>query len=750
MAENLLQNPTLLNTDPNRPASAAVPPTSGAEQARLVFYTLRRCWVWAVPTGCLLGLLAAYAVYSLFTPQFQADHLLESNGDYVVFRGTMPTSANLAASERQLIYTDLVLDSVIADPDILALLQVESSDEAKVALREQLRVSSAGTNSMFTISYQHENPSTAAAVCNKITESYLLQRERLESERIANLESWLAPSIDQWKGEVETHEKRVRDLSKSSLGYDPSVRIEGLENDLSVLGTLRHDLKNLIVEESIMEAKVDMATTAESLLEMDTTPPQIDDPTPAQIKVYLNNDRETQKARELLAEKEREVRAMESAGLETVRQDTFKKLKEAVVSAEEALTELEDAKTIQATKELKEQALAAATRARDIEARSRKEKNRLELDGLKRKLAEMKAQRAIVQNEYDAEKARLETQGGVTADLLFAEEDRGVAVGILAQLNERLAAIRTERRRGSGVQSLAKATVPLEPVRGPPWKKMLAAAGICFALPCLLSLLLELRSQRLGDATALSSQPIAPILGEIARIPTRTGSSNKQRVFEESIDTLRANLMLSKDTAGVRTIAIASSISGEGKSSVASQLAISLAKACGETVLLVDADLRSPDQHDIFGLNMGEGLTRVLQGEAKLTETVDKSLGDFVHVLPAGYLDMSPHRVLNPNALDALISKAKEDYRFVVIDTAPVLAAGETLAVASKTDATLVCVMRDLSRADAVVRTTRRLEAAGANVIGTVFSGVPTRQYSYRYGQYYKYLGSTTQPTITT
>ena len=208
--------------------------------------------------------------------------------------------------------------------------------------------------------------------------------------------------------------------------------------------------------------------------------------------------------------------------------------------------------------------------------------------------------------------------------------------------------------------------------------------------------------------------------------------------------------MLSKDTAGVRTIAIASSISGEGKSSVASQLAISLAKACGETVLLVDADLRSPDQHDIFGLNMGEGLTRVLQGEAKLTETVDKSLGDFVHVLPAGYLDMSPHRVLNPNALDALISKAKDDYRFVVIDTAPVLAAGETLAVASKTDATLVCVMRDLSRADAVVRTTRRLEAAGANVIGTVFSGVPTRQYSYRYGQYYKYLGSTTQPTITT
>ncbi len=744
MADNLLQPSPRLTNSNLKSAATDQHPTSGLDQVRLVLYTLRRCWVWAVPLGCLFGLIAAYAVYFFFTPVFQANHLLESNGDYVVFRGAMPSSANLAASERQLIYTDLVLESVVLDPDILALMEAESTDDAKVKLREGLRVESAGINSMFKISFQHKLPTTASAVCNKIAESYLLQRERLESDRIANLESWLAPSIDQWKQEVQTHENRVRDLSKSSLGYDPSVRIEGLENDLSVLGTLRHDLKNLIVEESIMEAKVDMASTEDTLTEIDNSTPVVDEPTPTQIKIYLDNDRDIAKARALLAEKEREVRAMESAGLETVRQDTFEKLKKSATTAEQSLAKLEELKSQEAQVELKNQAIASATRQREVQKRERKEKARVELESLKRKLAEMKAQRAIVQNEYNLEKSRLETQGGVTADLLFAEEDREVAVGILAQLNERLAAIRTETRRGSGVQSLAAATVPLEPISGTPLKKMVVAAGICFLLPFLLSLLLEFRSQRVGDATALSAQPIAPIMGEIARIPTKTGASNKQRVFEESIDTLRANLMLSKDTAGVRTITIASSVSGEGKSSVASQLAISLAKACGETVLLVDADLRSPDQHDIFGLSMGQGLSRVLQGEAQMADSVDKSLGDFVHVLPAGHLDMSPHRVLNPEAVDKLISTAKNDYRFIVIDTAPVLAAGETLAVASKTDATLVCVMRDLSRTDAVVRTTRRLEAAGANVIGTIFSGVPTRQYSYRYGDYYKYLVNAT------
>lgn len=715
---------------------------NGADQVRLMFYTVRRCWLWAVPIGTVLALIAAYVVFILFTPVFQADHLLESNGDYVVFRGTIPTSVNLAASERQLIYTDLVLESVISDPDILATLQAENTDDAKVKLRKDLRVAGAGTNSMFQISFQHEIPAAASAVCNKIAESYLLQRERLESERIANLESWLSPSIDQWKGEVEEHEMRVRDLSKTSLGYDPTVRIEGLENDLSVLGTLRHQLKDLIVEESIMEAKFDMAATATTQTGVDIGSPVVDEPTATQIKAYLNNDRETAKARNLLSEKEREVRAMESAGLETVRQDTFQKLRESVTIAEQELQNLEKKKSAEAKLEIMNLAAAMAKRAREVQTREQLQKTQKELEALKRSLAEMKAQRAIVQKEYDLEKSRLEVQGGVTADLLFAEEDRGVAVGILAQLNERLAAIRTERRRGSGVQSLAAATVPLEPVTGKPVKKMFAAATAFFLLPFMLAFLLEFRSQRLGDAAALSSQPIAPILGEIARIPSNSGASNKQRVFEESIDTLRANLMLSKDTSGVRTITIASSISGEGKTSVASQLAISLAKACGETVLLVDADLRSPDQHDIFGLAMGKGLSRVLQGKADLGETVDKSLGNFVHVLPAGHLDTSPHRVLNPDALKTLITKAKHNYRFIVIDTAPVLAAGETLAVASQTDATLVCVMRDLSRADAVVRTTRRLEAAGANVIGTVFSGVPTRQYSYRYGQYYKHLGN--------
>jgi Mrp family chromosome partitioning ATPase len=92
---------------------------------------------------------------------------------------------------------------------------------------------------------------------------------------------------------------------------------------------------------------------------------------------------------------------------------------------------------------------------------------------------------------------------------------------------------------------------------------------------------------------------------------------------------------------------------------------------------------------------------------------------------------------MSESAVQELLDESLQHYSIVIFDTAPVLAAGETLAIASAVDTTLLCVMRDVSRMESVSRTTRRLEAAGANVAGTVFSGVTARQYAYRYGDYH-------------
>ncbi|TWU01254.1 Tyrosine-protein kinase YwqD [Stieleria varia] len=722
-------------------------PNSGYEfDPRLIWVTIRRCWLWATPIGLALAALAAYGVYATFVPIYQATHLMEANQDFVVFRGVMPTSSNLAATEKQLITTDLVLDNVLTDPEIQATGHFVNMDDAKHSLRKNLGIGNAGTNSLLSISFKHPDPQTAALVCNKVTEAYLTQRDRLDSERVSNLESWLAPSIDLWKSEVQSHEKRVRELSKTALGFDPTQRVEGLENDLSILGSLRRDLANFIVEESVLEAKVAMHNAGiPDKTDIDVKLPEliIPEPTSAEIERFVSNDSTVKRHAARIAQQEAIVRSIEDRDMVRISRDYYNDLKSKIADTQKELDKAKEVARAKAADEIKSLATEVAQRERAAQIAQMQFSTKANMESNRKseqeQLAALKAKRAIIQQEYDEEKARLEQHGGDAADLHFAQEDREIAVGILGQLNQRLAAIRTERRRGSGVHTLAAATVPTRPIEPMPTKNMAVAGAGAFAIPFLLGLLWEFRSQRICDAAALGSKDLAPVIGEVARIPTKVGVGKRQRVFEESIDTLRANLMLSKDTQGVRTIAIASSMSGEGKSSVASQLAISLAKACGKTVLLIDADLRSPDQHDIFGLEMGPGLAKVLSGEATFDEAVDRTLGDLVHVMPAGHMNMSPHRLLNASALRELLDDALAQYSYVVVDTAPVLAAGETLAVAAETDATLVCVMRDVSRTDTVVRSSRRLEAAGANVVGTVFSGVPYSNYAYRYGDY-RYL----------
>ena len=307
---------------------------------------------------------------------------------------------------------------------------------------------------------------------------------------------------------------------------------------------------------------------------------------------------------------------------------------------------------------------------------------------------------------------------------------------MLLKLRDRIAAIRTERQNGGTVRSLASAQPPNSPVESMPYKKVIMAAGAAFLIPFAIGFLLEFKIQRITDSSTLEDLPLAPVMGEVARLPSKIRTRKTVRQFEESVDTLRANLLLSTKARDTRSIAVVSSMSGEGKSSVASQLALSIAKATGQTVLLVDTDLRCPDQHEIFGVEIGPGFTEVISGKISLQEAVNTSLGDLVHILPAGKLDRSPHRLMNPAAIEEFMEEALKHYGYVIFDTAPVLSAGETLAVASQVDATLMCVMRDVSRLDNLTRTSRRLEASGANLAGTVFNGITHRQYAYRYGNY--------------
>ena len=153
-------------------------------------------------------------------------------------------------------------------------------------------------------------------------------------------------------------------------------------------------------------------------------------------------------------------------------------------------------------------------------------------------------------------------------------------------------------------------------------------------------------------------------------------------------------------------------------------------------MLLIDGDMRSPDIHNVFDVDLEPGLAKVLSGECRLEDAIVTSWNDIVHLLPAGRLTVNPHTLLGNGACKSLLGQIPSCYRYILIDTPPVLSASEALVLAKAADASLVCVMRDVSRVDQLARILKRLEAAGSHPVGMVFSGVSVKDYSYRWGEY--------------
>jgi tyrosine-protein kinase Etk/Wzc len=163
---------------------------------------------------------------------------------------------------------------------------------------------------------------------------------------------------------------------------------------------------------------------------------------------------------------------------------------------------------------------------------------------------------------------------------------------------------------------------------------------------------------------------------------------------------------------------------------------MSLARRNGQPTLLVDADLRVPDLHDLFDVALQPGLVDILDEGLAAEHAIVRDVTPGIDLLPAGMLKKSSHATLRLEELQAFLARVRTKYRYIVVDAPPVLAASEALVIAASADGTLVCAMRDVSRVSQLQLTCQKLAGAGARLLGTVMSGVPTRIWAQKYGGY--------------
>lgn len=183
---------------------------------------------------------------------------------------------------------------------------------------------------------------------------------------------------------------------------------------------------------------------------------------------------------------------------------------------------------------------------------------------------------------------------------------------------------------------------------------------------------------------------------------------------------VRSQLMLRWFTAGHKALALASYNPNDGLSLFTANLAIVFSQL-GERTLLIDANLRYPQQHDIFNLKNKQGLSDVLAGRADIFEVICK-IDSFVDlsVLPAGALPPNPLELLNRPAFDVLNAQLANQFDVILYDTLAFSSGVDALAIAARTDGALVVAHKNHTRISDMTEISEQFKSAGAEVVGSV------------------------------
>jgi non-specific protein-tyrosine kinase len=294
--------------------------------------------------------------------------------------------------------------------------------------------------------------------------------------------------------------------------------------------------------------------------------------------------------------------------------------------------------------------------------------------------------------------------------------------------------------RDQTLSVIQPAGLPTSPA-SPKWTPVLALALALGLLGGLaLVFLLERFKPRLYTVEAIESAAEAEVLAAIPRV---SGELAAKRLYnggspaQEAFGVLAVHVLAGIGKTRPRTILVTSRNKGDGKSTVASNLATELAKS-GHQVLLVDADMRAPSIHKIFGIEDELGLSNLLEsGEfsSMLDEFVVRPVEDAtLSVIPAGPMPEAPARLLASEGMARLVAELVARYEFVVID-APPLVVSDPLSVARLSDLVLLVIGGDAVPDRDIQAATRQLSGIGAENVSVVVNrwrGRDTR-YTYSY-----------------
>jgi len=712
------------------PSGAA--PSHGSGSSLLGHFTLNflklalgRWWRFAVPAGILLALTGGIIVYFVMGPVYESEAWVRIEDVKPSLAFHNPDSPRFINTQIELVRNPLVLGPVLAQPEIGKLPEVLSEEKPLDWLSKRVSIRSVGGSELYKLVVSTADPVNGPAICNAVLDSYIKIQEDFSDTQSQRTVELLNQELRRRQDDLQLKQRNLKELARQVTGKDPGMAAH-VKNNVVVsqltnpINQLNQRLASTEVERQVMEAEQKAVT---ELLERNQAPI-----TAAMLEEGVEQEAEMLQLRAEIQGLEERLFALHTVDNVGKNHPTVKSFNVFLERAKAKVAPLREKLTTIVAEKMK-----TAKRREQETVASR----------LQAQVATHSALENLLREKLKKEREELQALGDHSLDLEFARAELFREESVYERIAERAAALRTEMRAPNRVTQLRRSSPTDVKLTRDPLQRLIMFSVAGFLAPFVLAVVWERRVRRVSDSEQVSQDSKMRVIAEISDLPQLPRGREKPSIryerlramYEESVDLLRHALTLPEHNRDLQVISVCSAVSGEGKTSLACQLAVSLARAVQSPVLLIDGDMRAPDVHRRFEIDLGPGLSEVLGQRATTAETIH-AWTDHVHLLPAGRLRKSPHTLVNSNVLKPFIDGLRSQYRYIVIDCPPLLAASESFVMAKTADGALLCAMRDVSKAPQVRFASELIHSAGVNCLGLVLNGVRSSDYGYRYGGY--------------
>ena len=280
----------------------------------------------------------------------------------------------------------------------------------------------------------------------------------------------------------------------------------------------------------------------------------------------------------------------------------------------------------------------------------------------------------------------------------------------------------------------------------PPY--LLGGGAIGFLILAGLAVLLDLADKSFRSPEDIAAEIGAPVLGhipamELDKLVKKTNQDvdtslctihhSRGRV-SEAYRSVRTGLFFSNRGGELKVIQVTSPVPGDGKSTLSSNLAVTMAQS-GRSVLLIDADFRRPRIAKLFNIDSDKGMATVVAGACELDEATHASSIPGLSIMPGGKRPSNPAELLSSQRFGDLLGALREKFDIVIVDTPPLLAVSDPSAIAAVVDGVVLTMRLRRNVKPLVTRAARILESVDAKLLGIVVNGVSQDAgYGYNYG----------------